>query len=258
MLSPSTCLNASFGIGHKEPSRTDFTDRLYGSPKAEAMIDYELGVTKNHKKYIAILNLYYMDYTNQLVLTGAVNDVGTPLRTNVEQSYRAGIEANLTYHLMPNLDIHGNFAISRNRISKMVTETTDYADYSVLKDTLNNVPISYSPNAVAALQINWKPAKNWQVNWNHKFVGKQYLDNTGEADKMLNAYYFSELWVSKAWNFKNATITLKIQLLNIFNNLYNNNGYSWEYLYGKNNLTREVFYFPSAPRNALVGLNISF
>lgn len=249
----------SVSIGNKEPSRSDFTDKGQGPvPQPETLLDYEFGYSQRSKKYVAECNIFFMDYYNQLVLTGAVNDVGTPLRTNVNTSYRAGIELSGMYMLNARWNLRGNLTLSDNRIKEITIRTTDYSDYSVKDSVMQNVPISYSPGTIAALTLEFLPGKNWQLLWNHKYVGMQYLDNTGDKDKTLKPYYFSEFWVNKSLKFNSWELELKFQVLNLFNSFYNNNGYAWEYYYGAGNLTREVYLFPSAPRNYMGGVVLKF
>lgn len=249
----------SYSILNKEPSRSDFTDVGNGTvPKPESMNDIELGWKLNKNKLYVECDGYLMDYKNQLILTGAVNDVGTPLRRNVERSHRAGVELMAVYAINTRWQVGGNLTLSTNRIRKIVTEVVDYSDNSVVSETLTHVPIAYAPNAVAAVSITWKPTAHWNIIWNHKYVGKQFLDNTGNTDKMMDAYYFSELWINKSWNISGSVLSVKFQVLNLFNNLYNNNGYTYEYYYGKTSLTREVYLFPSAPRNFMASIALNF
>lgn len=259
MLKQYGSIYASASFINKEPSRSDFADRKNNTvPSPESMWDYELGWRKTGEKFMTTANIYVMNFKNQLVLTGEINDVGTPLRMNVPKSYRAGIELASSYRLAKKWQLAGNLALSKNAIKKVVIQTTDYADNSIVKDTLYNTPIGYSPAAVAAFIVTWIPNKKWSVSWNHKYVSKQYLDNSGSPDKSIDGYYFSEIWINKTWAFKRTELEFKIQLLNVLNNLYNNNGYAFEYFYGKGNLTREVFLFPSAPRNILANFTIKF
>jgi iron complex outermembrane receptor protein len=257
-LKKSGSVFISIARAHKEPARSDYTDNPSGLiPKPEQLTDMELGWKWSNRKMQINLNGYYMNYGNQLVLTGAVNDVGTPLRTNAASSYRAGVEFSGGYRIARKWQLQGNITWSKNRIKEITINTLDYYDYSVTKTVKKNVPISYSPDVIGSLSLSFFPADGWSIVLNNKYVGKQYLDNSGENTKTLDAYYFSELWVNKRWQFKSAYLELKLQALNLFNSLYNNNGYTYEYLYS-GQLTREVYLFPSAPRNFMVGLVLGF
>jgi len=248
----------SAAVANKEPSRSDFTDNPYSkTPKPESLLDVELGWNLKRNKWNSAINFYYMAYQNQLVPTGAVNDVGTPLRTNVKESYRAGLELTGAYVFSSKFSVNGNITCSQNQIKSIQIVTMDYFDGSTKDTTLNQVPIAFSPAITAAISLIYSPGKNWSILWNHKYVGKQYLDNSGDEDKTIKAYYFSELWINKRWNFKNFYIDGKFQVLNMFNTLYNNNGYTFEYKYA-GALTREVYLFPSAPRNFMAGIVLGF
>ena len=68
---------SSFAMTHKEPTRNNYTDGLFTkSPKSERLYDYELGYTFRSERFTAGVNLYYMDYKDQLVLTGKLNEIG--------------------------------------------------------------------------------------------------------------------------------------------------------------------------------------
>ena len=249
----------SAGIIHKEPSRGDFTDRPGASePLPESMLNLELGWQRHSKNHMVSVNYYLMDYHNQLVMTGAVNDVGNPIRMNVDRSQRMGIEAEAAWRPSEHWQLAANATVSRNQIQQLVTETTDYADYSVVYDTLDRVPLSFSPSVIAAAMITWLPGRNWSITWNHKYTGKQYLDNTGNEDKVLNAFYLSECVVQKQVNLAKSQWTIKLQVQNLFNSRVYNNGYTYEYFYGKPSLTREVFLFPTATRNIMACVQLQF
>jgi len=266
-------LQGSISVGNREPARSDFVDNMQGNiPKPERLIDYELGYqVESSKGYSINLNAYYMDYYNQLVLTGAVNDVGTPLRKNVDKSFRRGIELGTKIPLFKianqSLILHANASFSTNKIQQTKASWIDYATYEVVDSNFSNVDIAYSPNQVGATGIEYtfmSPKKNGKsqllkIMYNHKWVGKQYLDNTQDNTRMINAYHFGELTSAYTFQWKqNRAITFRIQVLNVLNNYYANNGYTWGYFYGDRNLVQEVFVFPSAPRNIMAGISLNF
>jgi iron complex outermembrane receptor protein len=222
------------------------------------MLNVELGWQRHSKNHMVSVNYYLMDYHNQLVMTGAVNDVGNPIRMNVDRSQRMGIEAEAAWRPSEHWQLAANATVSRNQIQQLVTETTDYADYSVVRDTLTRVPLSFSPAVIAAASITYMPGRDWSLIWNHKYTGKQYLDNTGNEDKALNAFYLSECVVQKNWKFRSVTLQWKFQVQNLFNSKVYNNGYTYEYFYGSGALTREVFLFPTATRNFMTSLQLKF
>jgi len=236
------------------------------------LIDYELGYQiQSTKGHMFSVNAYYMDYYNQLVLTGAVNDVGTPLRKNVDKSYRTGIELNTLIPIIKTnknqITFNANTSISANKIQRTQASWIDYATYEAVDTTFANVDIAYSPNSVSAIGLNYSyqtekkenKFKTFSIQYNHKFVGKQYLDNTQDETRMLSAYHFGEITSSYTYHFKNnKSITARLQILNVLNNYYANNGYTWGYFYGSRQLIQEVFVFPSAPRNIMAGVSLNF
>jgi iron complex outermembrane receptor protein len=255
----------SASVGNREPARSDFVDNPKNKiPKPETLIDYELGYQWIYPNKGAIqCNLYYMDYYNQLVLTGAVNDVGTPLRQNVDRSYRRGLEIGGMLNLWQNqklkINLIGNMAFSQNIIAQSPASWVDYADYSTFDTLYQNAPIAYSPNTVASAGIQYQYSQNghkWEFQYLHKFVSQQFLDNTGNHDRSIPAYDFSELQLAYAHPISgHRSVQLKLLVQNVFNQRFINNGYTWGYLYDRQ-LTQEVFVFPSAPINASFSLSL--
>ena len=271
------------GVAHREPARSDFTDNpTVALPRAERMVNGELSYLstfpslptlngKSQDNHIRI-NAYYMHYKDQLVLTGAVNDVGTPLRKNVDLSYRRGLEFEGQYVLWQKdistanhshdqrLFVHliGNLSLSQNIIPNSKVTWQDYATGIAVDTIYKDAPIAYSPNMVAALGIQ-SQFKKWNVMWLSKWVGRQFLDNTGDVTRSLNPYKFSEMTVNYTHKFKGGTsLALKAQCINLFSARYVSNGYTYGYMYGSRDITQEVFVFPQAPRNFFVGLTWRF
>jgi iron complex outermembrane receptor protein len=271
------------GVAHREPARSDFTDNPNGAvPRPERMINGELSYLstfpslptlngKSQDNHIRI-NAYYMHYKDQLVLTGAVNDVGTPLRKNVDLSYRRGLEfegqyvlwqkdvsvANHSHFERHFVHLIGNLSLSQNIIPESKVTWQDYGTGIPVDTIYKNAPIAYSPNMVAALGIE-SQFKKWNVTWLSKWVGRQFLDNTGDISRSLNAYKFSEMTVNYTHKFRGGTsLALKAQCINLFSTRYVSNGYTYGYMYGSRDITQEVFVFPQAPRNFLVGLTWRF
>jgi len=256
---------ASVSVGNREPARSDFVDNVSGEvPKPERLIDYEFGYTWSHRNKSQLsINLYYMDYYNQLVLTGALNDVGTPLRQNVDRSYRRGIEIGLQKPVFDKdkqkLRLIANGAFSQNRIVASPASWVDYLDNSTFDTIYSNAPIAYSPDLVASAGINYEIRKNsnrYELQFLQKYVSQQFLDNTGNDYRSIPAYTFSELqFAFKRLLSDQRSVQVKLQIQNLFNNRYLNNGYTWGYLYDRQ-LIQEVFVFPSAPTNFSLSLSM--
>jgi iron complex outermembrane receptor protein len=270
-------------VANREPSRSDFTDNLSGDvPRPERMINGELSYLSNFPALPTIngkssdnhirINAYYMHYKDQLVLTGAVNDVGPPLRKNVDVSFRRGLEfegqyvlwqkdyavANHAYFERHYVHLIGNLSLSQNIIPNSKVTWQDYGSGIPVDTIYKNAPIAYSPNMVAALGLQGQ-IKKWNVAWLSKWVGRQFLDNTGDVSRSLNPYKFSELTVNYTHKFRGGTsLALKAQCNNMFSARYVSNGYTYGYMYGSRDITQEVFVFPQAPRNFLFGLTWRF
>ncbi len=265
--SSSSNYQASISVGNREPARSDFVDNTSGNiPKPERLVDYEFGYTwKNQKNTQVNFNAYYMDYYNQLVLTGALNDVGTPLRQNVDRSYRRGIELGIQTPVLQS-QIHtvrliANAAFSQNRIIESPASWVDYLDYSTFDTVYKNAPIAYSPDIVTSAGFHYEIRKNshiYELQFLQKYVSQQYLDNTGDETRSIPSYTFSEIQLAYYKNLsEQRSIQVKLQVQNVFNNRYLNNGYTWGYLYDRQ-LTQEVFVFPSAPTNFTLAISMLF
>jgi iron complex outermembrane receptor protein len=215
------------------------------------MFDWEAGYRVHREKWLFRSNLYFMDYQNQLVLTGAVNDVGTPLRQNVAKSHRAGIELEVARSLGSRFTIAGNLSLSRNQIMAFREYITDYSNYSTDTIRYSSTPIAFSPAAVGAIIVSWKPLKQLELALNNKYVSRQFLDNTGRREASLNPYFVSDLRL--AWSYKQTSLTL--QLNNLLNTMYSSNGYTYRYRYA-GSMISENFLFPQAGLNFMLGLRL--
>jgi iron complex outermembrane receptor protein len=250
----------SVSVASREPSRSDFTDHKTGDiPKPERLTDWELGWNHAGKTGSLFINVYYMHYRNQLVLTGEVNDVGSPLRRNVDESFRRGIEMGFEQKIVSNLKAGGNLSLSQNRIKRIVNVIPDYFTYLQNDSLFNNVPIAMSPGINGAVWLEYSLMKNTTLRYIHKYVGRQYLDNTGDPYRSLNPYHFGELWLQKSYTLKSgASLDIQFQLLNVFNAMYASNGYTFMYTYGTPDITQEVFLYPQAGRNFMGGITFRF
>lgn len=243
----------SVAVANREPVRRDFRESTpQNRPQAENLLNFELGYRYKGQKLMVNANGYYMYYTNQLVLTGQINDVGDYTRTNVDESYRAGIEIEAGYRLTQKLSLTGNIALSENKI-KAFNEYVD--DYDIGGQTIiahSNTDLAFSPNIIAAAGLKYEPIKNFAISLIGKHVGDQFLNNTSTETRKLNAYTTLNLqtqYTIKEVFFKEMTFGLMVN--NLFNELYENNGYTWGYIYGGERVV-ENFYYPQAGRNFMV------
>ncbi len=222
----------SVALSHREPERNNFTDNgSYPAPKAEQVMDYELGYTFNGDIFRFGANLYYMDYKDQFVQTGAVSDIGESLTTNIKDSYRLGIEMQAAVDPTSWLTIEGNAALSKNKIKDFdeVVEDWDNGSQTIHYD---NSTLAFSPSTILNGFINLH-YQGWQAVWHTNFVSRQYLDNTENCDRSLPSYSTSNLSLSYTLKPKK---TLKecifgLNFSNLFNKHYAASGWVYSAIY---------------------------
>ncbi len=250
---------ASVSVANREPVRTDFIDNPSDKqPKHEMLVDYEAGVGLKLKKLWLKANFYYMDYTNQLVLTGELNDVGSSRRTNVDKSYRAGIELEGTFLISKKVALNANATFSQNKIENFTEVLYDYTtDFDVIENNYTNTDIAFSPNVIAAASIHYNPIKQVNLMVQTKYVGKQFLDNTSNNNRAIDAYQTVDARISFILlPNKMRELSFHLMVNNIFDTMYSSNGYTYSYIY--NDLITENFYYPQAGTNFLAGLVLKF
>jgi iron complex outermembrane recepter protein len=246
----------SYSRGSKEPNRDDFEAGKHQQPKPEYLNDIEFSIGKGNEKINWEATAYYMQYKDQLVLTGQINDVGAYTRTNIPNSYRTGIELAASASPAKWLNISANLALSKNKVKDFTEYIDDYDAGGQKNFRYSTSDIAFSPAIVGAASLHFLPVKNLDISLLNKYVGKQYLDNTQNENRKLDAYFVQDIissyTINKGW-LKEATVIL--QANNIFNKKYEPNGYTFSYIYG-GELTTENYYFPMAGTNFMVGLNI--
>jgi iron complex outermembrane receptor protein len=257
---------ASYAVANREPTRSDFTDNpITEVPKPEKLNNIEAGVRAKAGRFSYNANFYFMDYKDQLILTGQINDVGAYIRENVESSYRAGIELDGTFQLSKSWTFGGNIAFSQNKIAEFTEYIDDYsvADFRQEAITYTDTDIAFSPNTVASAIIEFKPVKNLSLNWLSKYVGQQFLDNTSNESRALDAFFTNDLRISykvQPRYFKSLELNLLIN--NVFNEMYEPNGYTFSYFVPGESSNRELvtenYYYPMAGTNFLLGLSLKF
>lgn len=252
-------LYASFAVGNKEPNRDDFEAGIEQTPKSERLENIEVGYVYRHQDVVLQGNLYYMNYHDQLVLTGSINDVGAYTRTNIPDSYRAGIELQAATNITDFMTLSANGAFSKNKIKSFTAFIDDDYYSGVPKEVdLKNTDISFSPAVVAGYTLSVKPVKNLVIEWLGKYVSKQYLDNTSTEDATLPSYFVSDARINYLVPQKLfKELGLQLMLNNIFNRKYVANGYTYTY-FASNQVAAENGYYPMATFNVLAGVHISF
>ncbi|WP_017730079.1 TonB-dependent receptor [Nafulsella turpanensis] len=257
---PLDRLYASYAKGSREPVRNDFIDAPEGTiPKAEKLHNIEFGYSRRSEHYAFTANYYLMNYKNQLVLTGELNDVGSSIRTNVDDSYRTGIE--LQAELRPEswLEIAANATFSRNRIRNFTEVLYNYlADGSseIIYNDFEETTISFSPSIVAGGIISVRPWRWLELSMLPKYVGKQYLDNTQSNSRALEAYFVNDMRLTATFRpgfVKELNAGLLVN--NVFNHLYESNGYTYGYGY-EGDVSYYNYFYPQAGANFLLNLSV--
>lgn len=228
-INPSSRLYASFAVAQKEPTRNNYTEMKQNSlPRPERLLDYELGYQFQSQKAALGINLYFMDYKDQLILTGEVNEIGEALTSNVPKSYRTGVE--MSGSLCPTnwfrWDLNATW--SRNRIVDF-TETLydDQMNPWVIQH--GNTPIAFSPDWIANNRFTFN-YRQWEAALSTQYVGSQYMTNAGQKDQMLDAYCVSNLSLSYTCHPRRIKeLTAGITVYNLFHAEYENNGYAGSY-----------------------------
>jgi iron complex outermembrane receptor protein len=254
----------SFAVSHREPNRSVYRDADPNQHvRQEKLLDYELGYALRRPGFSLHTTLYYMDYKDQFVLTGKINNVGTAIMTNVPNSYRAGIELSANWQVNAFVSWNVQATFSQNKIlgfteyvdnwnywDNPATEPYQYSKY------LGTTDISFSPNVLAGSVLTLRPVENGTLSWSSKYVGRQYIDNTATKARSLNPYWVNNLRLSyTVHNTLFKSMTFMLSLNNIFNAMYESN--AWVYNYYYNGQEYEMNgYFPQAGFNFMAGLNL--
>lgn len=218
---------ASFSMANKEPTRNNYTDsKLTERPRAERLMDYELGYTFGNSWLHAGANLYYMDYKDQLILTGELNEIGEPMVTNFPDSYRAGIEAMAGIDLKCGLSWDINATFSRNRIKNFTEVLYDDNTYEEWRIEHKETPIAFSPSIIANSILGYK-IYGASISLHSQYVSKQYMSNACQEEHILDAYFVNNLYASYTFKLKKIeSLTIGLNVYNLFNEKYENNGYA--------------------------------
>jgi iron complex outermembrane receptor protein len=251
----------SYGNAHREPNRSNYTDADPSKPlpTQENLNDFELGYKGGIGKYSYGINLYSMNYRDQLILTGRINDVGAAIMTNVQKSSRMGIEYTGKLQLLNNLKWEHHATLSRNKIIGFVEYVDDWDHWGEqITHDLGKTDIAFSPSLTAGSNLEWTPSKKIGINFQSLYVSRQYIDNTSNTDRSLNPYFMNNLRIettisqkfAKKWSFFAS-------LNNIFNEKYESNAWVYSY-YSEGTRRKEDGYFPQAGISYLLGMSIEF
>ncbi|AWA31353.1 TonB-dependent receptor [Flavobacterium magnum] len=237
-MNPTNAFYFSYAKAQREPNRTDYES---GNARPEKLNDFELGWRNTSDKLKINANFYYMAYKDQLILTGNLDDVGNPIRSNSEKSYRLGFEADVTYALSKQLLIRPNFTLSMNK----------NVDLDVAGQNYGTRDIAYSPSVIAGNILVYRPTAHFQASLLSKFVGEQFMNNIELPSAKLPDYFVNDMNVSYEFRPKAVfrTITVNILINNLFDKQYASNGYMYDVY---------PYYYPQAGFNFLTGLTLKF
>jgi iron complex outermembrane receptor protein len=273
----------SLAMSHREPERNNFTDNgNYPAPRAEQLLDYELGYQFTAQTWQLGLNAYYMDYKDQLVQTGAVSDIGESLTTNVKDSYRLGVEVFASWAPLSWLTLEGNAALSMNKIKDFDEFVEDWDDWEGNPDAAkyhcdgngdklrqfhyDNSTLAFSPSMILNGFIDLHH-QGWQAVWHTNFVSRQYLDNTENQDRSLPCFSQSDLHLSytskvtKVSPLKEVVVGLNFN--NVFNRRYAASGWVYSaiaesYGHTPDNRYYQIGFIPMSGFTAMGSLTLRF
>ncbi len=262
-INASNRLFASFSVAQKEPTRDNYTDGDADAyPKAEKMLDYELGYNFGNSWLNAGVNLYFMDYTDQLVLTGQLSDTGNAMSVNVPDSYRAGMELMLGVQPCSWFNWNINTTLSRNRIKNFTEMIYEDEWTNPIEIYHGDVPISFSPDFTLnnAFNFAWR---NFDASLQSQYVSKQYMSNAKSEDQVLDAYFVSNLHLGYTFKCKSVKqVRVGFSVYNIFNEEYENNGYAGAGYYVDDNGEKQIYryagYAAQAPTHIMGSISLKF
>ncbi len=247
----------SYARANKEPKRADYIDG--NNPKPEQLNDLEIGWKHHTNKQKFFANIYYMQYKDQLVLTGALNDVGTPIAENVGKSYRLGLELDASFKIGDKFVWKPNMAISRNK------NVDAYESKNGELVHLGETDLSYSPNFIASNILVYQPTKKWDFTLISKYVSEQYMSNTQNELSKLKGYTTTNFNIQYRLTPKKYVkqVVFTALLNNIFNAKYVSNGYFYSYddTWSVPNQTTTIYgsgYYPQAGFHFLTGVKLVF
>ena len=254
-------LYLSYAVANKEPVRRELTRTTPESrPTHETLYNLEAGYRIDRRAWYAGVNLYHMNYDNQLILTGQINDVGAAVRTNVKDSYRMGVELEGGLTLSRQLQAVGNLTLSRNIIPEFVefidTSDENWNPMPQTRVVYTDTPIALSPSAVGSAALRYQH-RGWSADVISKYVSRQYLDNAGLASRSIDPYLVNELLVGYRLNTGRFArfVEVNLHVMNLFDVAYETNGYTYAWITGSQE-NRFNFLYPQAGRHFMMQVSI--
>ena len=241
---------ASYAYASKEPVRNDFVDVKGNNPKPEKMQDIELGYRFRNDAFNIGTNFYGMFYKDQLIPTGALNDVGSALRMNIPDSYRIGLEFDAAWKISNQFEWKATAGLSQNKIKNYTDETSG--------EFIKKTNIALSPATILSSEFSYAPVPSFQIALLSKYISRQYLDNSSAKERSIDASFVNNVRASYSFSILGVkNIDLGLTINNILNEKYQTNGYTWGYMDG-NSRKYFNFYYPQATTNYMLSLNVKF
>ena len=252
-LNPNNSLYASYARANKEPNRNDFESNATDVTHEE-LNDFELGWRHQSERLRLSTNVYYMQYNNQLVLTGALDNVGEYLRENVDKSYRLGFELDAIVVLSDKFTLNSNFALSKNKVQDLIINRDGALQ------NLGDTNIAFSPNVITTNAIEYAPNSKFRATLIGKYVGEQYMSNTDTVASKLDSYFVTDLNFSYTINFKSVfkSIVIRGMVNNLLDLEYVDRGYTYLDTWSGPTASEIQGYYPQATRNFILGMTLIF
>ena len=252
-LNPNNSLYASYARANKEPNRNDFESNATDVTHEE-LNDFELGWRHQSERLRLSTNVYYMQYNNQLVLTGALDNVGEYLRENVDKSYRLGFELDAIVLLSDKFTLNSNFALSKNKVQDLIINRDGALQ------NLGDTNIAFSPNVITTNAIEYAPNSKFRATLIGKYVGEQYMSNTDTVASKLDSYFVTDLNFSYTINFKSVfkSIVIRGMVNNLLDLEYVDRGYTYLDTWSGPTASEIQGYYPQATRNFILGMTLIF
>ncbi len=224
-----------FGVAHREPNRDDYTQSTpQNRPRSERLYDVETGLKTIRVRWNATANFYWMQYRHQLALDGRLNDVGANIRTNIPASFRAGVELEAAVQITSRWRVTANAAFSRNKVQAFMEYRDNWDTGGQDSIMYQHTDLAYSPNVIARGELGWiilhRNQHTLSISWSGKYVDRQFLDNTSNANSSLAGYFFSDVRLN--YDLKKVVgkeVSLLLAINNLFSKKYASNGWTYRY-----------------------------
>ena len=252
----------SVALGHREPGKSDIKENIKGEMipiRPESMVDFELGYSFSSRHLTASVSAYAMEYWDMLLETGKLSTSGYAIKENIDRGWRRGVELAAAYEVGP-LRLDGNLTLSLNQIRDFTANVEDWENGGYRQEHYGRTPMLLSPGCVAMGRVQYTDGPRGPVfALDGKWVGKQYLDNTGADERSIPGYFVSNFSVQQTFRFDHYRLEAGLYINNLFDRLYCASGWTYRaWQGGEDPWYSETGLYPQAPRNWMLRLAILF